>query len=315
MRMCEKCLICYKDLSTDDYLYHGDCQRKSFLKDVDPVIPYSLNEMNELATKVIRQSISVPGMQPKLSINTYKASGEKNYKLTLINYNARFILKPQSEKFPQIPENEDLTMKLANLSGIKTVPYVLAVLKSGEKVYLSKRIDRSDKGKIHMEDLCQATGKLTEHKYRGSVENVGKTIFRYSENKMFDVITFFDVVLFCFLTGNSDMHLKNYSFIYNDGMHFSPAYDLLNTRIVVPDDKEESALTINGKKSKIKINDFNMLASELHIPEKSRDNMYRKYSRLSESFSSMITLSFLDDYLKDAYIRYYEDMMQRLELT
>jgi serine/threonine-protein kinase HipA len=295
-------MLCYETLDQDDMMYHERCHARSCIAAIDPIIPYTLDEMYELAEKVVGESISVTGVQPKISLNTYKEAGEKHGKLTIINYPGRFILKPPSPRYEQLPENEDLTMKLAELSGISTVPHCMVRLKSGEPAYISKRIDRINGEKIHMEDMCQISGRLTEDKYRGSIEGVAKIIRLNSENMMFDVISFFELVLFSFITGNSDMHLKNFSLIYSkDGPHLAPAYDLLNTRVVIPDDKEESALTINEKKNRISLKDFVLMAEKSSIPEKSARNTFQRFSGLKSEYCTLIEKSFLSDLQKEAY--------------
>src|SRR5690606_38986653 len=140
-----------------------------------------------------------------------------------------YILKPPTPHYQQLPEVEDLTMHLAALAKIKTVPHSLIRLQSGKLAYITKRIDRTKKGKLHMEDMCQLTERLTEHKYQGSYEQIAKAILKYSALPGLDLVNFFELVVFSFLTCNADMHLKNFSLIQQPGMGmvFSPAYDLV----------------------------------------------------------------------------------------
>ena len=140
-----------------------------------------------------------------------------------------------------MPELEDLTIHLASLAGIATVPHTLIRLKSVELSYLTKRIDRKAKQKFHMEDMCQLTESLTEAKYRGSYEQIGKALVQYSANPVFDVINFFEQVVFCFLTGNNDMYMKNFSLLKDPkrGYNLSSAYDMVPAELVVEGDDEE----------------------------------------------------------------------------
>jgi len=193
---------------------------------------------------------------------------------------------------------------LAELVKIKTAKHGLIRLKSGELAYITKRFDRNKSDKIALEDFCQLSENLTEHKYRGSIEKIGKLSYSYTQNKGFEAQRLFELVLFCFLTGNADMHLKNFSLIENalGEFEFSPAYDLLNTAIVLPDDKEESALTINGKKSKLNRTDFEVLATSLQINQKSTEAIFQRFTTILPAWISMIEQSFLSHEMRQAYI-------------
>jgi serine/threonine-protein kinase HipA len=225
-----------------------------------------------------------------------------------------YILKPPSTQFKQLPENEDLTMHLAELMKIKTAKHGLIRLKSGELAYITKRFDRNKDDKIAVEDFCQLSENLTEHKYRGSIERIGKIASIHTFNKGFEAQRLFELVLFCYLTGNADMHLKNFSLIENPlgEYEFSPAYDLLNTAIVMLEDKEESALTINGKKSKLNRDDFNALANALKINDKSLGAIYKRFDAILPTWISWIERSFLSEQLKEDYIRLLNTRHQML---
>lgn len=135
----------------------------------------------------------------------------------------------------------------------------------GELVYITKRFYREKKQKIHVEDMCQLSELLTEQKYKSSYERIGKVLRKHVTNLGLDTIKYFRLVLFCFLTGNNDMHLKNFSLMHTDkGILLSPAYDLLNINLIFPSDKEDLALTLNGKKKRIKRLDFDKFAENLN---------------------------------------------------
>ncbi|MBN2434456.1 MAG: HipA domain-containing protein [Spirochaetes bacterium] len=306
----KKCLICYDDLPKDRDFYHDECIKKSLLKNIDPLVPYNFEELSDLGRQIIQSRFSVTGVQTKISMTTSEDSNPK--KFTLIGYKSNYILKPPSTRYPRMPENEDLTMKLAKIAKIPTVSQTLVPMKSGEIAYITERMDRTEfNKKIHMEDMAQISNKLTEHKYLSSAEQVGKKIYTFSENKMFDVITYFDLIIFCLITGNADMHLKNFSLIYTEkGIRLAPAYDLLNTKIITSDE-DESALTIDGKKKNITLKNLNRLASALRITDKARDNIYKKYSRLYPTLISWIKKSLLDDDLKNYYAEYLNTMIER----
>jgi len=253
-----KCLFCYQEITDKEYVnheFHKPCSKKLFGKNKPPIIEYTLREMLELGEKVVKSQRTITGVQPKLSLNSVKMTGNSVVeRFTIVGLWGKYILKPQTELYEQLPEIEDLTMNLAELSKVKTVEHSLIRLKSGELAYITKRIDRLKDKKLHMEDMCQLTERQTEHKYKGSYEQIAKTIKAFSTNPGFDIVNFYELVLFCFLTGNNDMHLKNFSLLKNVNLNYNlcPAYDLVASELVVEGDEEELALNLNGKKKKIK---------------------------------------------------------------
>ncbi|MDJ0625328.1 MAG: HipA domain-containing protein [Candidatus Caenarcaniphilales bacterium] len=300
----ENCIFCYNPINQDTDVFHKECCKKFFGKEELPDIPFKLNDIHKLAAQNINKHLTVTGVQKKLSVGIEKTSHKD--RLTIVGWNditASYILKTQSKKFPELPEVEDLTMHLAHLAGIKTVPHVLVRFKAGELTYLTKRIDRNKKGKIHMEDMCQLTERLTEDKYKGSMEQVGKIIVKFSSTPGLDSVIFFELIVFCFLTGNSDMHLKNFSLIHNqDGsIRLCPAYDLVATTLVNPSDKEETALTLNGKKNKIKREDFLIFGTTIGLNEKQIFNAIKTITQKLSKSSDLIDRSFLSKEMKEKY--------------
>lgn len=296
------CLYCYQQLEQDEIDFHSSCAKKIFDTPYAPSFNFNLKELEELAKNIIIQSKAVTGVQPKLSINLEKIKNETP-RLSILGLHGDYILKPPSSEFKELPENEDLTMHLAELVSIQTAKHTLIRLKSGELAYLTKRYDRKKNGKVAVEDFCQLSENLTEHKYRGSIEKIGKIIHQHTSNKGYESQRLFELVLFCYLTGNADMHLKNFSLIENDLEEYelSPAYDLLNTELVLPEDKEESALTINGKKSRLNLNDFSMLASNLKINDKSLHSIYARFEKILPIWIEFIDQSFLSLEFKENY--------------
>lgn len=298
--------------------FHPVCCKKIFGVHIPPVLPYSEKDMDELAFQVIRSQAVITGVQPKLSLHV-ASTGQPNKakKFTIVGLWGGYILKPPSPLYPLLPEVEDLTMHLARLAKIKTVPHCLIRLESGNLAYITKRIDRVKKEKIHMEDMCQLTEKLTEDKYRGSHEQVAKTILKYSVNPGLDVVDFFELVLFSFLTGNADMHLKNFSLIHQPGIGpvFSPAYDLVATALVNPADDEDLALTLNGKKKKISRNDFIAAFNTLKLDEKQQVNIFKKMQKAKASWFVCIDDSFLNSPMKVAFKHLIENRFARIYPT
>jgi serine/threonine-protein kinase HipA len=260
--------------------------------------------MEELATQVVRSQMTVTGVQPKLSLELAKGENKNEPKrFTIVGLWGGYILKPPTTTYPQLPEVEDLTMHLANIAKIKTVPHSLIRLQSGSLAYITRRIDRDKKEKLHMEDMCQLTEKLTEDKYNGSYEQVAKVILKYSANPGLDVVNFSEQILFCFLTGNADMHLKNFSLINQPGIGniLSPAYDLVATALVNPADLEDTALVLNGKKKKIKRSDFTAAFNNMKLEEKQQANVFFKMEKVENKWIEFIESSFLSQDFKEAY--------------
>ena len=297
-----KCLYCYKELGPGEVDFHKSCCRKFFGTATAPSLDYTRAQMDELAAQVIQSQTTLTGVQPKLSLNLDKHKDSQ--KLTIVGLWGDYIFKPQTERFAMLPENEDLTMHLAEIAKIKIVPHTLIRMKDGSIGYLTKRIDRKADGeKIAMEDMCQLTERQTEHKYRSSYEQIGKAIRKYSTNAQLDMVDFLELVYFSWLTGNNDMHLKNFSLYSPAGEPvLTPAYDLLNAFISNPADDEELALTLNGKKKRIKDADFKAVYRTCDVPEIVFDRVKKKYKDLLPKFEEEIQRSFLSDELKTFYI-------------
>jgi len=271
--------------------------------------------MMQLAEKVIQSQSTVTGVQPKLSLHIEKISKkDKPQRFTIVGLWGGYILKPPTKQYKFLPELEDLTMHLAEISGIEVVPHSLIRLNSGKLSYITKRIDRRNELKIHMEDMCQLTERLTEQKYNGSHEQIGKAIVKYSANPGLDIINFFEQVLFSFLTGNADMHLKNFSLIDNPDMGYilSPAYDMVASSLVVEGDKEELALTLNGKKKKLRKNDFLEAINRFDIDAKAIENIFGKFRNSEEQWHEFINKSFLPDDMKNSFHDLIKERVYRI---
>lgn len=265
------CLSCGKELDDENKLWHDRCVAKVFGTKELPIIDLDEKSIEELARHRVDLSCTVPGVQRKLSLGLSK---NHERKLTLVDYPSGFILKSQVKgEGDDFPEGENLTMCLAECCGIRVVPHGLLCLKDGSRAYITRRIDRVDWKAIAMEDFCQLSGRLTEDKYHSSYEQCKNVIAKFSDSKKADLSRFVYLLLFCYLTGNSDMHLKNFSLIENNGVYsLSAAYDLLPVNVVFPSDKEEFALTLHGKKKNVTKNDFIKFASS----EDPRENLEGK---------------------------------------
>ena len=282
------CLSCYQPVREGELDFHPACSRKMFGTATPPILHFSEEEMNALALEVVRNHVAVPGVQPKLSLDILSPNKPADPgRFTIGGLWGGYILKPPFARFPQLPEIEDLTMHLAEIAGIATVPHCLIRLKSGKLAYITKRIDRQkpkrksdNPRKLHIEDMCQITGKMSEDKYRGSYAQIAKALWAFSANPLLDVVGFFEQVLFCFLTGNADAHLKNFSLIDAPriGQSLSPAYDMVATSLLMPKDKEELALTLNGKKRKLKRADFEAAFDTLQLDKAMQRNIFGRFA-------------------------------------
>lgn len=313
------CLYCYQPLSTQEVDFHSKCSKRFFGTSSPPVIEYTNSQMLELAEKVVKAQSVVTGVQPKLSLGIHNLRGEdKPSKLTIVGaLQGLYILKPPSSIYPFLPELESLTMHLAEIAKIATVPHSLIRLASGELAYITKRIDRGSKGrKIHMEDMCQVTEKLTEHKYRGSYEQINKAILKYTANPGFDSVSFFEQVICCFLTGNNDMHLKNFSIIDDPkkGYSLAPAYDMVAAALVVDGDDEELALSLSGRKKRINRQNINQASATMGIPEAALGNILRKFARAIPKWYGFIDSSFLDKEFKEKYKNLISSRAKQIEV-
>ena len=304
--MNRKCLYCYHLLEqTNSSEFHERCSLKFFGTKTPPLFNYSIDQMTELAKSVVQRSIAVPGVQPKLSLTIVKDAFERSSggRLTIVGaLGGNYILKPPFSEYREMPQNEHITMRIAEEAfGIHTVPSSLLRLQSGELAYITKRIDRkNDGGKIHMLDMFQILEAF--NKYKSSMERVGKAIGMYSNSPLLDKTSYFEIAVFSYLTGNNDMHLKNFSMINSkENWLLSPAYDLLNVAIVNPTDDEELALTIEGKRKKLKLEHFIHLAEGLELNPKQINNVFDRFLKNKKLAVNWVDRSFLSDEFKNNY--------------
>ncbi|ACU57655.1 HipA domain-containing protein [Chitinophaga pinensis] len=301
------CLFCYKDAG--DQEYHSHCAILFFNMDVLPELKTDKQLLKELAEKTVDMHVAVTGVQPKLTVTL----ADTNIPIT-VGLWSDYILKPQHDVLAGVPETEDLTMHLAAIFGIAVCKHTLLRSSDGTLVYVAKRFDRVKGEKLHMEDFCQLSELPTESKYKGSYERAGKLILKYSTTSGSDVRNYFQRLVFCFLTGNNDMHLKNFSLLHlENDIILSPAYDLLNVNLVFPKDQEETALLLNGKKKNIKRRDFEALGTILNIPEKIRSDVYRTFTSHNTAVYDLINASFLSVKAKVSYWEIWSKKQQIFE--
>lgn len=298
--MSKKCLYCYKELpDAIEGAFHEHCSFEFFGTKKAPRLEYSFDQMEELAKNVVERSIAVPGVQPKLSLSFVN---EDVARLTVVGaLGGNFILKPPSKDYKEMPQNEHVTMRIAEAFGIHTVKSSLIQLQSGELSYITKRIDRTEKGeKIHMIDMFQILEAVD--KYKSSMEKIGKALSDYSDDTLLDKLYFFELTIFSYLTGNNDMHLKNFSMIDMD-THWAlaPAYDLLNVIIVNPTDNEELALPIEGKKKRLRKDHFERFGKSLDLNDKQIESVFKRFIQNKPLAMEWIDQSFLSTNFKERY--------------
>jgi len=311
------CMHCRKPITQDENHWHTACIKKFFGISELPILAIDTSELERYARTAINAGLTVPGVQKKLSLHLDRTQGRE--RLTLIGYPPGFIAKLQTEEYAHLPELEDATMHMADAASIQTVPHALIPLHDGSLAYISKRIDRvtidQEMHKLPMEDFCQLSSRLTEDKYKGSYEQCGKLINTYSSQNMLDITNFWYLLVFCFITGNSDMHLKNFSLYAPDGRHYqlTPAYDLLPATLVLPDDKEETALSLGGKHSRLNRRDFLQLAQHLNLSPKVGERLIHRLLALEDVFIEIVSASHLTEKEKQAFKALIQSRMRRLQ--
>lgn len=301
-----KCLYCYQVLGPGQVDFHPSCARKVFGMSEAPRMPYTRDNMSELARKVIRTSASVTGVQAKMSLDVDRGGKNEPARFTIVGLWGKYIFKPQSPRYRCLPELEDITMKMADAAGIRTATHSLIRLADGEIGYITRRMDRDGKGnKISMLDMCQLTNRLTEHKYYGTYPQLADTIRKYSSAPMLDVQRFWEVVLFSWITGNSDMHCKNFSLLDTGNREYvlAPAYDLLAVLLADPSDTEEMAMsfTVGGKKTGFGRQTFLDAMTGSGIPMGVSERLINDMTAHATQWDNLIEESFLPEDLKTAY--------------
>ena len=299
-----KCLYCYREGAEGGF--HPACARKFFGSAIVPELPYTRDNMSELAKKVIRASTSVTGVQAKMSLDVNRGGKNQPKKFTIVGLWGKYIFKPQSDNYRSLPELEDLTMKMAEAAGIRTVKHTLIRLADGELGYLTERIDRGKHGeKISMLDMCQLSNRLTEHKYYGTYPQLAETIKQYSSAPLLDIQRFWEVVLFSWMTGNSDMHSKNFSLIDMGSREYTlaPAYDLLAVLLDDTSDTEEMAMTlkVGGTKTGFTRTDFLDAMLYSGVNESVAVKMMDRLVTFLPEWEELIDNSFLPEDMKIKY--------------
>jgi serine/threonine-protein kinase HipA len=296
------CLICGKICPEENKL-HAKCVKRFFGVDYYPEIDLSLKEI-PLKAQIMAGKMSISGVQVKLSLNLNR----KGRQLEVVPTGGQYILKPQVNEWPNIPENESLCMRIAFNLGIDVPLSILARLKDGTWAYIVKRFDRIKGAKRHQEDFSQILG---EDKYKGSYEQVAGKIKEISAFPGLDLQLFFERLLFFYIIGNGDAHLKNFSMLYDDKARprLSPAYDIVSSRLVITDE-EDFALPINGRRNNLKRRDFDLFADRFNI----RADVCYKNILKKEIIDELISASELPEEFRERLLGIVKERFERLRL-
>lgn len=302
------CPICLEPSET----VHAACCRSLYGSVQAPTLSVALADLERLALETVNRRLSVPGVQRKLSLSCLGEEGGRQRLTIVAALGGSHILKPPTAEYPGMPELEHWTMRLAARCGIDVAESGLVPLASGEMAFVVRRFDREKGRRIAVEDVCQLLGQPTADKYRSSLERVGTAIRKHATTPGQDALGFFDRVVFCFLTGNSDMHLKNWSLVCDRAtIALSPAYDLLPTRLLLSD-PEESALPLNGRKSKLAKRDFLALASHLRLPGKVAQQRLASLPEALTRAIAAIPSPWVAPHQATAFVEHVQTMSERL---
>lgn len=317
-----RCLCCYGALGPGETDFHPGCAARLFARRTAPLLPYTRDNIDSLALEVLKTSASVPGVQAKISLEINRGGRNEQDRLTIVGLWGNYILKPQSPIYSSLPEIEDLTMKMASEAGIQTAPHSLIRMADGEFAYITRRMDRkSDGGKLSMLDMCQLTNRLTEHKYLGSYAQLSDTIRKYSAAPMLDVQRFWEVVIFSWISGNSDMHCKNFSLIDREGVGYvlAPAYDLLAVQLTGIADPDELAMPLSGygREGRRPLSGYDRAAfleamTLCGINGKVAGKLLDRLISCRDKWFALIDSSFLSDDLKEQYKSLLDERLSRL---
>ena len=295
-----RCPITYELCGTDKYSEKGIrliAPKLTHLND----LPYTAVELRQEAANRAKK-LSIQGVQPKLSASISVVDQE----FKIVDQFGTYIIKPQNDLFPQLPENEDVTMRMAKAFGLVVPFHGMLYGKDGSLSYFIKRFDRHGKGKkLATEDFAQLTGNTRETKYRFTMEKLIPVLDEFCSFPAIEKADFFKRILFCFITGNEDMHLKNFSLITQKGKTtLTPIYDFLNSTIAVKIPEEEIALTLKGKKSNLRSTDFiQYYAKErLQLNDKTIATILEQMKKATPKWKELLEISFLTEDMKLKYL-------------
>jgi serine/threonine-protein kinase HipA len=310
------CPISYQALTQDENTYSeaGLHQLNPKLTKLVP-LDFTAEDLRFEAT-MRADKMSIQGVQPKLSAKLRIKEG----KFDIVDNHGRYILKPPSFFYPELPQNEAITMSMAALCGIEVPIHGLLYGKDGQMTYFIKRFDRRARGiRVAVEDFSQLSQLGRDAKYKSSMEKVADIILAkgFCTFPLLEAKKLFMRVLFCYVTGNEDMHLKNFSLITSDNkITLAPAYDLLNTTIAQKNTKEEFALPLSGKKNNITkknlITEFGQ--KKLLLNEKVIDEILNQFHQAIPKWQDLLKRSFLSNMMQEKYSELLQSRAKKMGL-
>lgn len=298
------CLCCGKKLNNTKDLWHPSCIKRMFNKNELPSLDFDYEDITD---KNLEEGKTVTGVQKKFSLDSSIIKSRK----TVSIFDKQYIIKTPEDRIPNIVLYEWVGMRLANIFKINTVDCGLLKNKD-EYIYITKRVDRENNHKIAMEDFCQLSNTQTEYKYNGSYEKCyTNVISKYSDYSTLDKINFYKIVLFSYVIGNTDMHLKNFSLYQVNGKYcLTPAYDLVPVMMVF--NQEEMALTINGKRKNLTKNDFFKFGIYMGIEKRILDDINNDLLSIKEKMFEFINETILDQENKEKFISFIKKRLSEL---
>lgn len=307
-----RCPITYEPLvAANDYSPAGLRQLHRNLTSLAPLEFTAEQQRQEAIGRAGKMSIQ--GLQLKLSAVLRITEG----RFEIVDRGGQYILKPPSSDYPELPENEDVTMRMAAALGIEVPRHGLARSIDGSLTYFIRRFDRPPRGKLPVEDFAQLSGASRETKYDSSMERVAGIVDRFCTFPALERVKLFERTVFSFLVGNEDMHLKNFSLITRNGkVELAPAYDFLNTTIALKKPQEELALPLNGKKSRLTRNDFlNYFARErLQLNERILGDVLLRLEKILPRWRELLAQSFLSRSAREKFSEILSERVKRLQL-
>jgi len=304
-----KCLSCHKETNSSE-TYHSKCLRGLFGVGYAPKITFGIADLpSEVSLTAGKMSIS--GVQIKASVKLNPADKQ----LEIAGEGGTHILKPEPTEYPELPQNENLVMNMANELKMKVPAHGLFKMADDKFCYIIKRFDRILNGeKIHKEDMAQLLQLPTEAKYNSSLEAVGNIVKAYAANPYLELFNFFQRAVFNFVIGNGDMHLKNWSLLTPEtgGNSLTPCYDFVDSKMYLPNE-EDSALPMMGKKNKLCREDFEKFAQYLELDRKAAENAINSIVESDSKFISMTHDSFLSKQRQDQLSEIIMERVQRLK--
>ena len=292
------------------YDYSPKTLRAMFGKPLLPTLPMTLTEVAQQAQKLAGR-LSISGVQPKLGVTLL------GNELVPVPTEGRYILKPQTQTFNQLPENEHLCMSMGETFGLNVPGHLLLPLADGSPAYVVKRFDRYKQGskvkKRPCEDMNQILGG---DKYGGSHEQVAKAIRAHATFPTLELQRFFELTLFSFAIGNGDAHKKNVSLLTTDDtVALSPVYDLVSSRLVIPDEADELALPLNGRQNRLARKDFLAFAATLQLTSTFAEQRIAQLVDMQAEFARQIADSALSEEMRARLVDIVGSRLKRLKMA